>query len=115
MDRRTTFLRPLAVSSRAALHLCSSAGKISSRNRQGRGMELEPDQMTALRSGSRQIRRIAALLRSINPAAQAAITRLSEIAGEEDRFLNGMAAAALEQSEEHQNGALRTGCCRRCP
>jgi hypothetical protein len=30
-------------------------------------MELEPDQMTALRTGSRQIRRVAALLRSINP------------------------------------------------
>jgi hypothetical protein len=30
-------------------------------------MELEPDQMTALRSGSRQIGRVAALLRSINP------------------------------------------------
>jgi tRNA(Ile)-lysidine synthase len=45
-------------------------------------------------------------LLSINPAADEAIARLSELADEEDRFLNGMAAAALEQSEAGLNGPL---------
>ena len=33
----------------------------------GAGMELEEDQRTALRTGSKQVRRAAALLRSVNP------------------------------------------------
>jgi tRNA(Ile)-lysidine synthase len=50
--------------------------------------------------------RVLAELRLINPSVQAAIARLSEIATEEDRFLNGMAAAALEQTEIPLNGEL---------
>ena len=38
-------------------------------------------------------------LREINPAAEAAIARLAALAGEEDRFLDGAAAAALERAE----------------
>jgi len=51
--------------------------------------------------------RVLGELRSINPAVESAISRLASIAGEEDRFLNGMAAAALEQSEIPLNGELR--------
>lgn len=46
-------------------------------------------------------------LHALNPRFEEAIQRLSEIAGEEDRFLNGMAAAALEQAEVPLNGDLR--------
>lgn len=46
-------------------------------------------------------------LRVINPHADEAIARLSATAEEEDRFLDGMAAAALEQSEVPLNGDLR--------
>jgi tRNA(Ile)-lysidine synthase len=45
-------------------------------------------------------------LRLVNSSAPTAIARLSEIAKEEDRFLNGMAAAALEQAEVKLNGDL---------
>ncbi len=45
-------------------------------------------------------------LRTLNPQADASICRLAEIAGEEDRFLDGAAAAALEQSEAPANGDL---------
>ncbi|HJP82337.1 MAG TPA: tRNA lysidine(34) synthetase TilS [Fimbriimonadaceae bacterium] len=46
-------------------------------------------------------------LRAINPGVETALDRLSSLVDEEDRFLNGMAAAALEQSEIHLNGPLR--------
>lgn len=45
-------------------------------------------------------------LRVINPAADLAIARLAETAAEEDRFLDGAAAAALEQAEVPLNGDL---------
>jgi tRNA(Ile)-lysidine synthase len=45
-------------------------------------------------------------LRHVNSALDASITRLSKVASEEDRFLNGMAAAALEQAEITLNGDL---------
>lgn len=57
-------------------------------------------------SRARVRHRILPELRSINPGVEQAIARLSEIIDEEDRFLNGMAAAALEQSELDTNGAL---------
>lgn len=46
-------------------------------------------------------------LRLINPEADEAIARLSETAREEDGFLDGMAAAALEKCENPLNGDLR--------
>ncbi len=46
-------------------------------------------------------------LERINAGAAEALARLADVAGEEDRFLDGMAAAALEQVEEPLNGALR--------
>jgi tRNA(Ile)-lysidine synthase len=51
--------------------------------------------------------RVLSELRVINPSVTSAIGRLSDIAKEEDRFLNGMAAAALEQSEVALNGDLQ--------
>ena len=45
-------------------------------------------------------------LKQINPAFEQAILRLSIVAEEEDRFLNGMAAASLEQAEIPLNGDL---------
>jgi tRNA(Ile)-lysidine synthase len=57
-------------------------------------------------SRARVRHRIVPELQAINPAAEEAIARLAELADEEDRFLNGMAAAALEQTESGLNGAL---------
>lgn len=57
-------------------------------------------------SRARVRHRILPELEAINPSADDAIVRLAEIAEEEDRFLNGMAAAALEQTEIDLNGSL---------
>ena len=45
-------------------------------------------------------------LRQINPQVDQALQRLGEVAGEEDRFLNGMAAGALERAINRLNGDL---------
>lgn len=58
-------------------------------------------------SRARVRHRIVPELRAINPAAEDAISRLASVAGEEDRFLNSMAAAALEQAEVSFNGELK--------
>lgn len=50
--------------------------------------------------------RVVPELRAINPGADENISRLAEIADEEHSFLNGMAAAALEQSEVQPNADL---------
>jgi tRNA(Ile)-lysidine synthase len=57
-------------------------------------------------SRARVRHRILPELRSINPATEAVIARLAATAGAEDRFLDSMAAAALEQSERRVNGDL---------
>ncbi len=46
-------------------------------------------------------------LRLVNQGIDAAVLRLAAIADEEDRFLDGMAAAALEQTDIPLNGELR--------
>ena len=58
-------------------------------------------------SRARVRHRVIKELRTVNPAFDGAVERMISIVGEEDRFLNGMAAAALEQSEMPLNGALR--------
>lgn len=58
-------------------------------------------------SRARVRHRVLPELRSINPGADAALSRLASLVSEEDRFLNGMAAAALEQSEAPLNGELK--------
>ncbi len=50
--------------------------------------------------------RVLPEIRALNPAADSAIARLANIVSEEDQFLNGMAAAALEQSDVPLNGDL---------
>lgn len=51
-------------------------------------------------------RRVSPELAVINPRFEEAIAKCASILDEEDRFLNGAAAAALEQSEISLNGAL---------
>jgi len=57
--------------------------------------------------------RVMPELRDINGAADLAITRLAQLAGEEDEFLDSMAAAGLERAEVPLNGDLSflTGDC----
>lgn len=50
--------------------------------------------------------RVLPELRGINPGAEAAIARCADIVREEDQFLSGMAAAALEQTQIPLNGEL---------
>lgn len=50
--------------------------------------------------------RIVGEFRSINPRFDEAVARLAETAAEEDAFLNGAAAAALEHAEQPLNGDL---------
>jgi tRNA(Ile)-lysidine synthase len=57
-------------------------------------------------SRARVRHRIVPELKAINPAAEEAVARLAAIAGDEDRFLDSMAAAALERSERAPNGDL---------
>lgn len=57
-------------------------------------------------SRARVRHRIIPELRAINEAADENIVRMSRLAAEEDAFLNGMAAAALEQAEMELNGDL---------
>ncbi len=57
-------------------------------------------------SRARVRHRILPELRAINPASDESIVRLGLLAAEEDGFLNGMAAAALEQAEISLNGDL---------
>jgi tRNA(Ile)-lysidine synthase len=57
-------------------------------------------------SRARVRHRILPELRAINPSAEDAICRLAAIAGDEDRFLDSMAAAALERCEQSPNGDL---------
>ncbi len=58
-------------------------------------------------SRARVRHRLVPELKALNPAAEEAIARLSDLAEEEDRFLNGAAAAALEQTEVELNGQLK--------
>ncbi|MEQ1821603.1 MAG: tRNA lysidine(34) synthetase TilS [Fimbriimonadaceae bacterium] len=46
-------------------------------------------------------------LRQINPLVDEAVVRLANLADEDNRLLDGMAAAALEQAERPLNGELR--------
>jgi tRNA(Ile)-lysidine synthase len=51
--------------------------------------------------------RVLPELQALNPALDSALARLMQVAHEEDRFLNGMAAAALEGVEIELDGPLR--------
>lgn len=58
-------------------------------------------------SRARVRHRILPELSALNPGFLEAASRLATIAEDEDRFLNGAAAAALEQTETPLNGPLR--------
>ena len=50
---------------------------------------------------------VVPVLETINPAVRSAIEKLASMADREDRFLEGMAAAALEKAELPLNGDLK--------
>lgn len=98
-ERRGNIVRPLLAFSREETRQYCD----------GHGFWYHDDPANADVSFSRaRIRhRILRELRTINPAFDAAVERMVGIVGEEDRFLNGMAAAALERCEIALNGDLR--------
>ena len=51
-------------------------------------------------------RRVMPEIEVINPSAKSAVARLARVAADEDRFLDGMAAAALEKCEVQTNPDL---------
>lgn len=57
-------------------------------------------------SRARMRHKVLPELRVINPAVDEAIARMAELVSAEDRFLNGVAAAALEKAVLSLNGAL---------
>lgn len=75
---------------------------------ESRGLWFHDDPANEDRANARVRVRLDVLpkLREINPAADEAISRLAHLAEEEDRFLDGAAAAALERAEIPLNGDL---------
>lgn len=97
-ERRDELVRPLLPFSREETRAYCEA--------EGFWYHDDPSNADVNFSRARIRHRVLPELRTINPAADAAIARLSSLVSEEDRFLNGMAAAALEQSEVLLNGEL---------
>lgn len=97
-ERREEIVRPLLPFSRDETRAYCEAN----------GLWFHDDPTNADISFSRaRIRhRVLPELRSVNKAVEASLVRLASLANEEDRFLNGMAAAALEQCEVRLNGDL---------
>ena len=96
--RRGEIVRPLLPFSRAETrHFCEE-----------RGLWFHDDPANDDEANARvRVRKsILPAMRTINPEADAAIARLARIADEEDRFLDGAAAAALERAEVPLNGDL---------
>ena len=96
--QRDGIVRPLLPFSRAETRAYCEA----------KGLWFHDDPANEDRANARVRVRLDALpaLRSINPEADAAIARLAAMADEEDRFLDGAAAAALERAEIRLNGEL---------
>lgn len=97
--RRGNIVRPLLFARRAeTVAYC-----------QERGFDTIADPAnTDVRFARSRIRtKVISELMAINPAFERAAARLAETAEEEDRFLDGAAAAALERAELHLNGDLR--------
>jgi tRNA(Ile)-lysidine synthase len=66
----------------------------------------DPANTDLVHSRARIRHRVVKELELINPGVRDAVTRLSEVVNEEDRFLNGSAAGVLEASEVEYNGPL---------
>ena len=97
-ERRDNIVRPLLPFSRAETRaFCES-----------RGLWFHDDPANADLAHSRSRIRHAVLpeLEQVHPGVRRNLLRLAKIAAEETRFLDGMAAAALEQSEMPLNGNL---------
>ena len=96
--QRDSVVRPLLPFSRAETRAFCEA----------RNLWFHDDPANGDRANARVRVRLDALpaLRTINPEADAAIARLAAMADEEDRFLDGAAAAALERAEIRLNGEL---------
>lgn len=98
-ERRDGIIRPMLPFTRAeARAYCAE---------QGLWFHDDPGNEDLSFSRVRMRLRVIPELEKINPEVRQSIARLADIAGKEDRFLNGMAAAALEQAEEPLNGPLR--------
>jgi tRNA(Ile)-lysidine synthase len=97
-ERRDAIVRPLLPFTRAETReYCES---------QGLWFHDDPSNSDMSFARARVRLRVMPELDAINPRSRGAIARLAGMVSEEDRFLNGMAAAALEQSEIELNGAL---------
>ncbi|MBX3096772.1 MAG: tRNA lysidine(34) synthetase TilS [Fimbriimonadaceae bacterium] len=97
--RRDPYLRPLLKARRSeTVSYCEQLG-----------VELVEDESNSDLTFSRaRIRaRVRPELSLVNPAADEHIAALAELVGEEDRFLDGMAAAAMERCEISLNAHLR--------
>jgi tRNA(Ile)-lysidine synthase len=98
-EQRENIVRPLLQFSRAETRsYCES---------QGFWFHDDPANSDVSFSRARIRHRVIKELRTINAGFDDAVARMVGIVDEEDRFLNGMAAAALEQSEKPLNGHLR--------
>lgn len=98
-EQRDNIIRPLLIFSRSETReYC---------DRHGFWFHDDPANADVSFSRARIRHRVLKELRTINPAFDQAVERMVGIVGEEDRFLNGMAAAALEQCEVALNGDLR--------
>ncbi len=96
--RRDSIVRPILCLSKAETEeYCSEHGL---------GTIHDPANDDLQFSRARVRHRIVPELMKINPATPKAVLRMSKLVAEEDDFLNGMAAAALEQSELVKNPEL---------
>lgn len=97
-ERRGRIIRPLLPFSRSeTVEFCAQRGLWTCDDPANVDLEF---------SRARVRHRVVPELAAINPAAEDAIARFASIVGEEDRFLDGAAAAALEQCEVPLNGEL---------
>ena len=96
--RRDGIVRPLLPFSRAETRAYCEAG--------GLWFHDDPANDDPSHARVRVRKEILPAMRAINPAADEAVARLAALADEEDRFLDGAAAAALERAEIRLNGEL---------
>lgn len=97
-ERRDGIVRPLIPFSRAETHaFCEERGL---------WFHHDPANDDLANARVRVRKEVLPAMRAINPQADAAVARLAAMAEEEDRFLDGAAAAALERAEIRLNGEL---------
>jgi tRNA(Ile)-lysidine synthase len=96
--QRGNIVRPMLIFSRAETRAyCES---------EGLWFHDDPANTDLEFSRARVRHRIIPELEAINPAIESALARFAEVASEEDRFLDGAAAAGLEHAEIPLNGDL---------